>query len=428
MSTATLLSDDGVGIQPRASGELHSVTRQPILDLRGRTHAFRLLFRADLRSGGRGEPTVRSIQESAAIFGLDKPSGLKRLTGGLLAFVNCGAEAPNAKIAETLPATLTVLEIAVNLDASSELISACEKLKTLGFRLALDNFTWQKQFEPLVEVSDYIKVDFGRSTPDQRRELLERLRGKSITMLAKNVKSQMDYRQAREEGFSLFEGYFFCLPVAKMNRRPPANQILRIEILQALQKHPMDLHKLSQLVKRDGPLAYQLLRLVNSPLFAMRQPVLSIQAAMIAVGEDALRRIATLAIASQFNGEQPAELLCMALVRGRFCELGAKQRGMDPFGQYLLGLLSLLPAMQGQEMKDVVPALPLSNEIREALIGTKNRERALLDWLESCECGDWNGCDAVALANGLNQEELSKVYLDAVAWAETALHSGGQWS
>jgi hypothetical protein len=81
--------------------------------------------------------------------------------------------------------------------------------------------------------------------------------------------------------------------------------------------------QLTQLVKRDASLTYRLLRLVNSPMCAVRQEVNSIQSALLAVGEDAFRRIATLAITSELNGNQPAEILRMAFVRGRFCELAA---------------------------------------------------------------------------------------------------------
>jgi len=102
----------------------------------------------------------------------------------------------------------------------------------------------------------------------------------------------------------------------------------------------------------------------------------------------------------------------------------ASQRSLDPFGQYLLGLLSLLPAMQGQPMSEVAPTLPLGDEIREALLGKENPERAMLSWLENCERGDWAACDAAAEADGLDQWELARVYVEAVAWTETALHSG----
>jgi EAL and modified HD-GYP domain-containing signal transduction protein len=249
------------------------------------------------------------------------------------------------------------------------------------------------------------------------------MHGKSVDILAKGVDSQAEYRQARKEGFALFEGYYFCQPAPMRNRRPPVNQILRIDILKALQQNPLDLRKVSQLVKRDGPITYQLLRLVNSPIWAMRQAVDSIEVALLSVGDDAFRRIATTAIASEFNGAQPPELLCMAMVRGRFCEVAGLKRNLDPFGQYLLGLLSLLPAMQGQPMIDVAPALPLDAGIRDALLGKKNPERVLLGWLENCERGDWAGCNVAAQTDNLNQQELAKVYVDAVAWTEAALHS-----
>jgi len=56
-------------------------------------------------------------------------------------------------------------------------------------------------------------------------------------------------------------------------------------------------------------------------------------------------------------------------------------------------------------------------------MGKKNPERVLLGWLESFERGDWAECDAAAQADNLNQHELSKAYVDAVAWTEAALHS-----
>jgi c-di-GMP-related signal transduction protein len=399
-----------------------SVVRQSILDLRGRVHAYELLFR-----GNRAPDAVSALDnliETAGNFALEKPSELKKLTGKLTAFLRCPLQALNEQLAQVLPASLTVLEIDPGPEASPELICLCRQMKTLGFRFALDDFSNEPHQRTLIEVADYIKVDFCRTAAEVRRNLLEEMHDKPVVMLAKGVNTQPDYRRAREEGFTLFEGYFFMEPVAMRNRRPPVNQMLRLDILRALQQHPMDLHKVSQLVKRDGPLTYQLLRLVNSPLWGMRQIVESIEVALVAVGENSFRRIATLAIASEFNGDQPPELLSMAILRGRFCEVMASKRGLDPFGQYLLGLLSLLPAMQGQPMSAVASTLPLSGDILEALLGKRCPERVMLGWMENYERRDWAACDAAAQTDGLDQAELSRVYMEAVAWTERALHSG----
>jgi c-di-GMP phosphodiesterase len=404
----------------KSTHRLCSVVRQPILDLRGRIHAYELRFRGDLVTDG--VAAYNNLRETAVNFGLEKPSELKKLTGKLTAFVRCPAEALNEQLAQVLPASLTVLEIGPSLVVSPELIASCQQMKALGFRFALDDFRVEPLTESLLELADCVKMDFGLTPPEIRRGLFDKLRGKPIAMLAKGINTHADHRKAREEGFTLFEGFYFCEPMAMKNRRPPVNQMLRLDILKALQHNPMDMRKISQLVMRDAPLTYQLLRLVNSPVWGMRQKVESIEVALVAVGETSFRRIATLAIATEFNGDQPAELLCMAMLRAHICELTASKRGLDPFGQYLLGLLSLLPAMQGQPMSEVAPTLPLDNEILEALLGKRSSMRAMLGWLESLERGDWEGCDAAALADGLDQRDLARVYIEAVAWTETALH------
>ena len=338
--------------------------------------------------------------------------------------MRCPVEFFCEQLAHTLPASLTVLEIDSGLVLSPEQIAACHQLKTIGFRFALDNLGVELPDAQVLELADYLKVDLDRTPPEVRRGLFDVLRHKAIAMLAKNVNTHADFRRALDEGFTLFEGFYFCKPQPIRNRRPPVNQMLRLDILKALQMHPLNLQTVGRLVKRDGPLTYQLLRLVNSPLWGMRQNVESIEVALVAVGENAFRRIATLAIAGEFNGDQPAELLCMAILRGRICEVMAASRNLDPFAQYLLGLLSLLPAMQGQPMSEIAPTLPLDDAILQALLGGKNPERGVLTWLECCERGDWAGCDSVAQAEDLDQKELARIYVESVAWTEAAIHAG----
>ena len=123
------------------------------------------------------------------------------------------------------------------------------------------------------------------------------------------------------------------------------------------------------------------------------------------MGEDVFRRIATLAITSELNAGQPAEVLRMAFVRGRFCELAAGFCGLNSTEQYLLGLLSLLPAMLRLPMEELTPTLPLREEIRQALEGANVPEGILLAWLVSHEHADWAGCDADCRASRLDRKQ-----------------------
>jgi EAL and modified HD-GYP domain-containing signal transduction protein len=389
------------------------------MDLRGRVHGYELLFRAGPEAAfrGDGDMATRTMLDNTVIFGLEK------LTGGLPAFVNCTRESLTENLVYVLPASMTVLEVLEDLEPSPQLIDACRKLKSEGFRLALDDFVWKPKFEPLIKIADYIKVDYMVTGAQERQSLLWRLRGESVALVAEKIETQEEYKQACAEGFTLFQGYYFCRPVLMENRKIPANRISHIEILQALQSDVVDLRKLTRLLKRDASLTYRLLRLVNSPMCAIRQEVRSIQAALLAVGEDAFRRIATLAIASELNSGQPTEILRMAFVRARFCEMASASCALDPTEQYLLGMLSLLPAMMRLPMELLAPELPLRDEIREALMGASNPERILLQWLEFHERGEWAECDAITQQNGLNEDELVASYAEALMWAESALQS-----
>ena len=116
------------------------------------------------------------------------------------------------------------------------------------------------------------------------------------------------------------------------------------------------------------------------------------------------------------NAEQPPEILHMALVRARFCELGARLGGLDPDEQYLLGMMSLLPAMMRQPMEKLAPELPLRDEIRRALLGEDNRERCLLGWIERHERNDQAASNEMAEGHGLIQQRLVQFFIDAVVW------------
>jgi EAL and modified HD-GYP domain-containing signal transduction protein len=393
-------------------GEMRYLARHPLLKLNGRVHGYELLFRHGHESAFRGDSNqaTRTILDDTVIFGIDK------FTGGLPAFVNCSAESITEQLVDVLPPEMTVIELSETITPTPELITACRRLKSMGYHLALDNFVLTPDSEPFVGLADYIKINFLKTGAAARKSLIHHLRGLPAIMVATKVETQEDYRKAAKEGFTLFQGFYFCLPELFSNAKVPANRLIHFHILQHLYRDPIDMLQVSKLVMRDASLTYRLLRLVNSPAYAIRQEISSIELAMLIVGEDLFRRIATLAILSELNAGHPPEILHMAFVRARFCELAAPLAGLSPSEQYLLGMISLMPAMLRIPMETVVAQMPLRHEIRQALLGTSNPERRLLSWLEFHERGVWASCDAIEQAHGFNQQELQKHFNEAVVW------------
>ena len=404
---------------PSPSDGLRTVVRQAILDRLGRVHGYNLLFRALSEESGGEEQNLaaRTMIDNAMVF------GLQQLTNGLPGFVPCTAEALQEQLVDVLPAGMTVLSLQQNVLPTPENVAVCQFLKSSGFRIALGSYCCHPGYEPLIDLADYIKVDFTWLDTESRAFLLNRATRVAAALVAEKVETQENYRRACLEGFGLFQGYYFCFPETLKNHTVGANRISLVRILQMLNQQPMDLHEVARWVKQDTSLTYRLLRLVNSPLSALRQEVVSIESALMVIGEAMFRRMAILAIATELNAHQPLEILRLSFVRGRFCELGAESCALNPNEEYLLGMLSMLPAMLCVPMSELTPGLPLREEIRAALHGANNHERSLLQWLEYHEHGDWAACDAVARIQGLDRSRLMQNYAEAMLWAESVLNA-----
>ena len=399
----------------------HYVVRLPILDTLSNVQAYELLFwdGMQLSTSWKNELATHVVFGNAIVFGIEE------LTSGKPAFVQCTAESLAEEWVWNLPPKLTVVELLEDSRLSQDQFEACAKLKKLGFRLALGDFTKKPGARPLWDLADYVLVDIPKLGANERQFLRAFLDGVSPCPIAKNVESQEEYREVWGAGFKLFQGQYFCRPEPVRDRQIPGNRALHIQILEAIQRDPIDLDRLSQLIMGDASLTYSLLRLANSPVFAVRQEITSIHAALMLLGEERARRIAMLAIATDFDSGQPAELLRMAFERGRFCELGAELLGLSPSEQYLIGMVSMFPAMLRMTVENLVSLLPLREEACDALLGRETREGVLLNLMVSQDQRDWATHSALVKANGLRLDQLMWRCADARDWANAAIQSMG---
>jgi EAL and modified HD-GYP domain-containing signal transduction protein len=395
------------------------LARQPILDCNGRVFGYELLFRTGPLNvfSGDYDYASRTMADNTILFGLEE------LTGGHLAFFNCTQEFLLSDLPYLLPAEFTVLEILETVEPSNELVEACRALRAEGYSFALDDFIWQPQFAPLVGLADFIKIDFLALNQEERKKLHAALPRHRATMLAEKIETEEERRQARREGYTLFQGYFFCRPQMMEMRTIPANTLHHFEMLQLLMKSPLNLDKICPLVEGDVSLAYRVLRLVNSAAYYLPREVRSIRTALVLLGDDIFRRLATLAITSELGVGSSPEIVRMALVRARFCELAAPRMGLAADEQYLLGMASLFPAMLRVPAETIAASLPLRKEIRDSLCGEANAERRLLTLAEALEQGDWKHCDEIMQASKISPEQILHNFEKAVRWSETVLPS-----
>jgi c-di-GMP-related signal transduction protein len=396
----------------------HFIARQPIFDTKGKVYAYELLFRSGLHnyfdSDDQDHAAASVIANSNLLFDLSE------MTGNTKAFINCTRRVLLEEMMTTLPRQQAVVEVLEDIEPDDKLIAACRKLKEQGYIMALDDFVYHKNFEPLLELADIIKVDFLLSDIDEQKRLAQMMIPRGIKMLAEKVETHEVYEQAKEMGYQLFQGYFFAKPVIISRKDIPTNKIQFLRILKDVHAEEVDFKKLAQTIQSEVSLSYKLLKLINSAAFALRHKVTSILQALSLLGLREIRSWVSLLAISSMADDKPAELVVSSLIRARMCEQLAQpcKMGDRQSDMFLMGLFSLLDVIMSRPIDEILKEITVEEDIAEALTGNQGEMKTVLDLVIAMEKGEWEQISNLATQLQLDEKPLSEAYFDAVKWAQ----------
>ncbi len=398
------------------------VARQPIFDPHQKVYAFELLFRSGMDNffdaSDPDQASTSVIVDSLLLMGMEK------LTGGDRAFINCTRNVLIKGYAALLPKDKVVVEILESVEPDDEVVGACLRLKRAGFMLALDDFIYEERLEPLLPLIDFVKVDFRKTTEMDRRALVEKLSPRGIKMVAEKVETRSELQQASEMGYSYFQGYFFSKPEIVVAQDIPGYKLNYLRVLQAVNQPEINLVELENIIKLEASLTYKLLRYLNSAFFGFRTEIRSIHHALALLGEEELKKWASLIAMAAMGADKPPELVVSVIVRAVFCEslaprIGMMNRSNDLF---LLGMMSLIDAVLDRPLPEILEKMPISHEVKEALLGVENRFRDVYETVIAYEAADWRSFAEKARKLNLDEETVPDLYLKSVEWAKNTFH------
>jgi c-di-GMP-related signal transduction protein len=390
------------------------IGRQAIFDEKMRLYGYELLFRSgtDNAFSGNVEDATNQIIDSC--LSMIACSSSKNL------FINCTRDALVSMRMKLLPSKTIVLEILETVTADAELVSACKQLKQFGFRLALDDFSPHDDKSELIDIVDYVKVDFRASNLAERQKIYKMFRNKKTILLAEKVETLAEVLAAQAEGNTLFQGYFHSRPEIIAEAQISTSTSVYLQLFAALTESPVDMRKIGPLLLMEPSLCYRLLRLANSAAYGFRHRVSTIQAALQAVGEDAFRKLVTVVLASTLSGSSVDRDGEQALERACFCESLAAALDELPEELYMLGMLSMMDRMLKIPMKQLVGLIPIDSRIQEALLGsTKGMGRAL----ELCRYHEHGGESQGLLRPDPYVGSSASYYFEALLAAGSTLHA-----
>lgn len=401
------------------------LARQPIFDNQQKVFAYELLF----RSGNVNNSYDGTNQDHAAskvIADCCSMLGPQSVTQGKKAFINVTREVLLSEYVSLLPKEVAVVELLETVEPDETVINACRKLKDNGYMLALDDFVYSEGYRPLVELADIIKVDFlatGRATQE---ELVRQLTPLGLKLLAEKVETREVYDDAIKMGYAYFQGYFFCKPEIVSRKDVPGFKMNYFRILQEVQRAELDFAEIENIIKRDLSLSFKFLRYINSASFALRNEITSVRQALNLLGEAPVKKWVSLITLTSMASDKPTELVMQALIRAKFCELLAtitrmKSRANELF---LMGMLSLIDAIMDQTLSSLLTQLPISDEVKVALLEGGNKLGDIYHYVLAYERGDWTRLSELSTALDIDESAPPQVYLEAVEWVQQSMQSG----
>ncbi len=392
------------------------VARQPIFQVNKKLFAYELLFRTGMSNafpdidGG----TATSSLLSSSFFTV----GIERISGGKLVFINFTEDLLLRGTPTLFPKSHVVVEILEDVRPTREIIAACRALNQKGYILALDDFVFRDNLQPLIDLAQIIKIDFRLSPQAEIAAILAQLKEGKCEFLAEKIETDEEFMAAKAMGFKYFQGYFFAKPEVLKNKDISASKLTIMQLICEVNRAECDLKKLEEYINQDVSISYKLINYLNSAYYARLQPISSIRQAIAYLGERGIRMFISLIAASRLVDNKPDELLRAAIIRAHFLEQIAIELAIDSGELFMLGLFSLLDAMLDNSMQNIIGQLPLTSHMSEALVQRSGLLADYLQLIEAFEAGDWLVLDSRLAGMDISSTRLQEFYLSAVNFAD----------
>ncbi len=305
-----------------------------------------------------------------------------------------------------------MIELVEDQKVDAALIDVLAEAVDAGFTLALDDYVHAPNMKPLLDLASIVKLDVQALNESELEAEVRKLESRKLTLIAEKIETADEYELCREmECFDAYQGYFFALPELSRSAATPTRELGTLAALAATDVDT-SLETLEGIVRRDAGLSHKLLRYANSAHVSPLRPISSLRHALTMIGTTAIRRWGLLLALSGLR-DVPSPLLNIAMMRGRMSELLAPSMSAAPDRAFTAGLFSLLDALTGRQMDELVGELSLDDRLSDALVSHKGPEGAVLDATLAYERGEFD-----TAARRVSTDRLADAYTQALRWSD----------
>jgi EAL and modified HD-GYP domain-containing signal transduction protein len=397
--------------EPTATRRTVLVNRQAIYTPQLEVMAYLLDFHSGVAEPGGWEPASQTQAQGLLTSVLDL--GLEALVGPTPAFLPVTRGLLRLGAVQALPPGHVILALPATVTVDEDLGEGLRVLAACGYALALDGGLAPDVLESLVACATFLTLNVSGEAYAAVAARVARLRPYGLPLVALQVPTWAAFRDCRTLGCAYVHGPFSCQPAPVIAPRLPTNRLALVQLLVQLQ-HPLStVTTLADLISQDVVLSYRLLRAINAAYYGRVRPIASLPQAVRCLGLTAITSWTSLMLLAG-SPHKPSDLLTIALVRAKMCEqLGCVLVPAATAACFLVGLCSVLDALLDRPLADILPGLPLTEDLRQALLAQTGVYGTIVHGVLAYEPGHWEEVRALGLA----PDVVRGAYLAALAWA-----------
>lgn len=289
-----------------------------------------------------------------------------------------------------------------------------------GYKIAVNEFQFSPRYLGLLDSIDYIKINAKTTNNETMKNIIEIAHSMNKQCIVTEIDSEEAYQNAVALNADAVEGTHVADRLTTKVKSSTFVQSNFFHLMVEVTKDEPDIEEIEHLIAMDAGLTYGLLKMVNSAFFALRKQTTDIHQAMIVLGLEQLKQWIYLLSASgadQTMDDSTEEFLKRSFMRAYFCsELMkyAKDMPITRSEAYLMGMFSTLNHLVDAPLEDILNELPISDEVRAALLNKEGRCGQLYSLVLSYENADWNNITALAKELGIPDQVLTNTYFICV--------------
>lgn len=272
--------------------------------------------------------------------------------------------------------------------------------------------------QPIIEAADFVKINVSNLSYTDLQKQVTALSGLKVKIIVTGISMPEMFDLCKKLQVDGFGGYYFSMPRKSQHQVIPAARMTILNVIRELENPDHSVEQLVKVIERDAGFGLRILRFMNSAYFNVPKKVDSIKRAVTLAGLKNIKTWALILAHSRLD-DKPHELLITALIRAKMCELLAARLQLKGETGFIIGLFSTLDAMLDLPMEKVLLHLPLTDEVKTALLQGAAAQNAgfctLLRMVLAYEKANWRLLDNVTL----DGPTLQQAYLAAITWADS---------